>query len=61
MVEKNIIAPIGDESTDWCHPLVIVPKPDGDVRLCVDLTKLNKFIDRPIYPTTTPQDAINNI
>ena len=61
MVQQDIIAPLGDEPTEWCHPLVIVPKPNGDVRLCVDLTKLNKFLDRPIHPITAPQDAINNI
>ena len=55
MVKKDIITPLGDEPTEWyCQPLVIVPKPSGDVRICVDLTKLNKFIDRPIYPTTAP-------
>ena len=61
MLKKQIIAPLGDEPTEWCHPLVIVPKENDDVRICVDLSKLNKFIDRPIYPTTSPADAVNNV
>ena len=61
MVKKGIITPLGDEPTEWCHPLVIVPKANDDIRICVDLTKLNRDIDRPIYPTTTPHDAVSNI
>ena len=34
------------EPTPWCSGLVVVPKPDGRVRLCVDLTNLNKFVKR---------------
>lgn len=41
--------------------MVVVPKGNDDVRICVDLTKLNEYIERPIYPTTSPQDAIDNI
>ena len=36
--------------TEWCAPIVVVPKPNGkDIRLCVDLTKLNKAVLRPRY------------
>ena len=30
--------------------MVIVPKPSGDVRICVDLTKLNENVLREVYP-----------
>ena len=26
-----------DEHTDWCSPMVMVPKANGNVRICVDL------------------------
>lgn len=61
LIEQNIIKPIGDKTTDWCHPMVVVPKQNGGVRLCVDLTKLNKYVNRPTYPTTTPKDSVTNI
>ena len=61
MVSKGIIEAVGDEPMEWCHPMVVVGKSGGGVRVCVDLTHLNKQIHRPIYPTKTPQDAISNI
>ena len=41
------------EPTDWCAGLVVVPKPDGRVRICVDLTKLNQNVqwERHIIPS----------
>ena len=35
-----------DEPTEWCSPMVVVPKPNGTVRICVDLTKLNESVQR---------------
>ena len=59
MVKKNIIRPLGDEPSKWCSPMVVVPKPNGNgVRICVDFTKLNKFVKRPHYPSTTPKEAV---
>ena len=39
-----------DQPTEWCAPMVVIPKPNGDVRICVDLTKLNENILRKAYP-----------
>ena len=51
MVERGIIEKLGDVPTEWCHPIVIVPKPGGDIRMCVDLTKLNSQVHRTSYHT----------
>ena len=55
-----MIAPV-TEPTDWVHPLVVVPKPNGGIRLCVDFQKLNQHVRRPYYPTKTPSEAVSNI
>ena len=37
------------QPTDWCAPMVVVPKSQDDVRICVDLTKLNESVLRERY------------
>ncbi|KXJ24127.1 Uncharacterized protein K02A2.6 [Exaiptasia diaphana] len=32
--------------TDWCTPIVVVPRQNGQVRICVDLTRLNDSVKR---------------
>lgn len=49
MVELDVIQAV-DEPTEWCAPLVIVTKPNGEIRPCVDLSKLNLCIKREIHP-----------
>ena len=61
MVAKGIIEKLEDEASEWCHPMVVVRKPDGRIRICVDYTKLNKYVARSIYPTRTPKAAIDSI
>lgn len=38
-----------DEPTEWVAPMVVVPKKNGSVRICVDYTQLNKYIKRAHY------------
>ena len=41
--------------------IVIVAKKNGDCRVCVDLTGLNKQVRRSHYPVRTPKDAVSNV
>ena len=34
------------QPTDWCAPIVVVPKNQGKLRICVDFTKLNLAVKR---------------
>ena len=36
--------------TEWCAGMVVVPKPNNMVRICVDLTHLNKSVCRERHP-----------
>lgn len=35
-----------EELTEWCTGMVVVPKANGQVRICVDLMKLNESVCR---------------
>ncbi len=45
MEDLGVIAKI-DTPTEWCAGMVVVPKQEGNVRICVDLTKLNASVCR---------------
>ena len=52
-MDCDIIEPV-EGPTPWVSPVVVVPKPSADIRLCVDMTKANEAIVRernPIYLT----------
>jgi transposase InsO family protein len=53
METKGVIERV-TEPTDWCAPMVPAPKKSGQVRICVDLRKLNKAVKRErfVLPTT---------
>ena len=46
MEELGVIAKVS-EPTEWCAGMVVVPKPNGKVRICVDL---NQSVWRERHP-----------
>ena len=48
MKQLGVIVPV-KEPTDWCSGMVVVPKPQDKVRICVDLTQLNKSVRQEHY------------
>ena len=50
-----------DQPTDWCAPIVAVPKSNGDVRVCVDLTKLNDQIKRERLMLPSVDDVVSQL
>ena len=50
MLNKGVISKV-DSPTEWCAPMVVTPKGNtGKVRVCVDLTQLNKYVQRENHP-----------
>ena len=47
-----------EQPTKWCHPIVPVIKPDESIRLCIDLTQLNKNIERELYQLESVEETI---
>ena len=55
--DKGIIRPV-TTPTDWCAPIVAVPKSSGRIRLCVDFTKLNESVRRENFPLPTTDELL---
>ena len=45
----GVILPV-EEPTQSCAGMVVVPKPSGAVRICVDYRQLNESVLREVHP-----------
>lgn len=57
MVDSGIIKPV-TEPTEWCAPMVAVRKKNGDVRVCVDLKRLNTSVQRETFVLPTVDETL---
>ena len=44
------------EHTDWVSPIVVVPKKEGKIRICVDMRAANTAVKRIRHPIPTVKD-----
>jgi hypothetical protein len=58
--ELGVIRPV-TEPTEWCAPIVVVPKANGGVRLCVDYTQLNKSVKRERYMLPSVEEILGQM
>ena len=49
------------EATDWCHNLVLVCKPNGKLRVCLDPRTINKVLRFNVHNARTFQDVTSSI
>ena len=60
-LERQGIIEKVDGATAWVSPLVVAPKKNGGVRLCVDMRMPNKAIQRERHPSPTVDDLVTNL
>ena len=60
MERLGVIAKV-TEPTEWCNHMVVVHKPKGGLRICVDLKPLNKAIKRERYMLPTVDDTLHSL
>ena len=58
LLEEGIIEP---SSTQWASPAIIVPKPNGGIRLCIYYRKLNKITTPDVFPMPLIEDLIDRL
>ena len=49
------------EHTDWVSPIVVVPKKNGKLRVCVNLKKVNAATIRDNYPLPITEHVLERV
>ena len=57
MEETGTISSV-DEPTPWCSGVVVVPKANGSIRICVELGWLNECVMREVYPLPSVDETL---
>ncbi|XP_045024072.1 uncharacterized protein LOC123469327 [Daphnia magna] len=60
MVNEKILTPV-QEPTEWVSRMMVVGKPDGDVRICLDPFELNKAIQRQHFAVPTIEQLFSKL
>ena len=61
MQDIGVISKV-DQPTEWCSGMVAVPKANSDqIRICVDLTKLNESVMREKHPLPTVEESLSKL
>jgi len=61
MEQQGVISKV-EEPTEWCAPMVVVPKRTGrGVRICTDLTELNKSVMRELHPLPSVESTLGQL
>ena len=60
MKDLDVIEDI-TEPTDWVSPMVPVVKKNGDIRICIDLKKLNKAVQREKYVIPSFEQIVHKL
>jgi len=61
-VERMSSVGVVEPSTgEWASPVVMVPKPDGSVRFCIDNRKLNLMNVKDAYPISRMDECVDSL
>ena len=60
MVLQEVLAPV-TEPTPWISSMVVVPKRNGKLRICLDPKNLNVAVQREHYPLPTIEDIATRL
>ena len=60
LVAEQVLLPV--KRSRWASPVVLVPKPNGNIRMCIDCkVTINKFIESEYYPLPKLEDIFASL
>ena len=60
LINLDIIEP-ATGPTPWVNPVVVVPKSEGDIQLCIDMRRANEAILRERHPIPTFDEILQRL
>ena len=60
LINLDIIEP-ATGYTPWVNPVVVVPKSQGDIHLCIHMRRANKAILRELHPIPTVDEILQSL
>jgi hypothetical protein len=61
LLSLGIIEEVPEGPTEWVSPLVVAPKDNGDIRICVDMRRANDAIIRERQPIPTVDELLHDL
>ena len=61
LLELDITEEVPDGPSRWFSPLVVVPKGDRDIRVCVDMRRANEAIIPERHPIPTVEGFLHDL
>jgi hypothetical protein len=58
MLAQQVIEPA---TCEWASPIVLIPKPDGNLRFCVDYRRLNMITVPDTYPLPRMDECLDSL
>ena len=52
---------IRDATPEWANPVVLIPRPDGSMRFCVDYKSSNSLIVKDSYPLPRMEHCLDSL
>ncbi|KAI3660863.1 hypothetical protein MP638_006620 [Amoeboaphelidium occidentale] len=52
---------VKESESEWVSPVVLVPKPDGSIRFCINFKVLNKVTPKDKYPLPLIDDCVQQL
>ena len=61
LFKEDTIEEVPSGPTEWVSSLVVVSKPDGAIRVCVDMRRANEAIERERHPIPTIEEVLHDL